>query len=78
MLRLMTTRARVYTPAPLAAEWKCSAHQIRNLIDNGELRAFRLGGKLLRIPVERDRIVISGQPGDRPQERESFVGGLRV
>lgn len=47
----MTTRPRVYTPAMLAEEWQCSAHHIRNLIDNGELRAFRLG-KLLRIPVE--------------------------
>jgi excisionase family DNA binding protein len=46
---------RPYTPATLAAEWGCSAHHVRNLIDNGELRAFRLGGKLLRIPAEAAR-----------------------
>jgi excisionase family DNA binding protein len=44
--------ASIYTPATLAAEWQCSAQHVRNLIDNGELRAFRLGGKLLRIPAE--------------------------
>jgi excisionase family DNA binding protein len=43
---------RPYTPASLAAEWQCSANHIRNLINNGELRAFRLGGKLLRIPAD--------------------------
>jgi excisionase family DNA binding protein len=47
----MTDRARPHTPATLAAEWGCSARHIRNLIDNGELRAFRLGRKLLRIPA---------------------------
>lgn len=43
---------RPYTPATLAAEWQCSAQHIRNLIDNGELRAFRLGGKMFRIPAD--------------------------
>src|SRR5262245_19610049 len=46
---------RIYTPEALAAEWQCSARHIRNLINKGELRGFRLGGKLLRIPVEAAR-----------------------
>ena len=47
----------VFTPATLAAWWECSERHVRNLIDSGELRAFRLGGKLWRI---------------RPQEVEAF------
>jgi excisionase family DNA binding protein len=44
--------AAVYTPAMLATEWQCSERHIRNLIARGELRAFRLGGKLVRIPFD--------------------------
>jgi excisionase family DNA binding protein len=44
--------ARPYTPETLAAEWQCSAKHIRNLVNSGALRGFRLGGKLIRIPVE--------------------------
>ena len=43
------------TPEMLAQLWQCSARHVRNLINNGQLRAFRLGGKLLRIPVEAVR-----------------------
>jgi len=43
---------RLYTPATLAAEWGCSPRHVRNLINRGELRAFRLGRKLLRITTE--------------------------
>jgi excisionase family DNA binding protein len=43
---------RVYTPAALARDWCCSERHIRNLVAAGELRAFRLGGKLLRITAE--------------------------
>jgi len=43
---------RVYTPAALAREWMCSERHIRNLVAAGQLRAFRLGGKLLRISLE--------------------------
>ena len=39
----------VYTPRMLAEEWSCSERHVRNLISRGELRAFRLGAKLLRI-----------------------------
>jgi excisionase family DNA binding protein len=43
---------RVYTPALLAERWQCSKRHIRNLIARGELEAFRIGEKLLRIRVE--------------------------
>jgi excisionase family DNA binding protein len=42
----------VFTPAALAREWECSERHIRNLVAAGQLRAFRLGGKLLRIPED--------------------------
>jgi excisionase family DNA binding protein len=42
----------VFTPAALAREWACSERHIRNLVAAGQLRAFRLGGKLLRISSE--------------------------
>jgi excisionase family DNA binding protein len=47
----------IYTPKTLAAEWGCSERHVRNLINRGQLRAFRLGGKLLRIPAEAVREV---------------------
>jgi excisionase family DNA binding protein len=43
---------RAYTPKMLAERWMCSEQHIRNLVDRGELPAFRLGGKLLRIRGE--------------------------
>src|SRR5580700_3863149 len=43
---------RAYTPAALALRWQCSERHVRNLVAKGKLRAFRLGEKLLRIPVE--------------------------
>src|SRR5262245_65158998 len=42
--------SRPYTPETLAAEWQCSPRHIRNLVNSGKLGAFRLGGRLLRIP----------------------------
>lgn len=43
---------RVFTPRTLAERWHCSERHVRNMIDRGEIRYFRLGGKLLRIPAE--------------------------
>jgi excisionase family DNA binding protein len=45
----------VFTPATLAEWWACSERHVRNLIDGGELPAFRLGGKLWRITPEAVR-----------------------
>ena len=35
----------------VAERWGCSANHVRNLIKRGELPAFRLGKRLIRIPV---------------------------
>lgn len=47
-----TVSPRNLTPRDLAARWQCSERHVRNLIASGELPAFRLGGKLLRIRME--------------------------
>lgn len=41
-----------YSPATLAARWGCSRQHVHDLIKGGELRAFRIGSKLLRISAE--------------------------
>jgi hypothetical protein len=70
---------RVYTPAALAEEWMCSERHIRNLVAAGQLRGFRLGGKLLRISSEEAEAFIcrntasdgstdgSASPGGEPE-----------
>lgn len=46
------TIARVFTPEQVAQMWGCSDNHVRNLIKRGELKAFRLGNKLIRIPAD--------------------------
>ena len=41
-----------YSPRDLAHRWQCSERHVRNLINRGELRAFHLGGKLVRVRHE--------------------------
>ena len=41
-----------YSPATLAKRWHCSERHIRNVVRKGDLEAFYLGGKLLRIKRE--------------------------
>lgn len=43
--------SRPYTIAKLAERWRCSEHHVRQLIASGELRAFRIGAKLWRVPA---------------------------
>ena len=51
-LTLQATEPHVFTVASLAKRWGCSEVHVRNLINKGELRSFRLGGKLIRIPAD--------------------------
>lgn len=44
-----TEPPKVMTPAMLAKRWQCSERHVRNMIERGDLPAFRLGGKLIRI-----------------------------
>jgi excisionase family DNA binding protein len=41
-----------YTPRTLADRWQCKPDLIYRMIGEGRLSAFKLGGKLLRIPAE--------------------------
>ncbi|WP_438823053.1 helix-turn-helix domain-containing protein [Methylobacterium frigidaeris] len=43
---------RPLTPEQVAERWGCSANHVRNLIKRRELRAFRVGSRLLRIPPD--------------------------
>lgn len=43
---------RALRPCDVARMWQCSERHVRTLIAKGDLRHFRVGGKLVRIPVE--------------------------
>ena len=54
---------RPYSVRDLAQRWACSRETVYSLIRSGELRAFRAGGKLLRITAaEVDRWENAGDP----------------
>lgn len=42
----------VYDVVTLAEKWGCGTDTIRSLIKSGELPAFKVGGKLLRVRAE--------------------------
>lgn len=42
----------VYSVASLADHWGCGSDTVYSLIRSGDLRAFKLGGKLLRIRAD--------------------------
>ncbi|TPK04588.1 helix-turn-helix domain-containing protein [Mesorhizobium sp. B2-5-9] len=76
----------VYSPRSLAVEWGCSEHHIRNLINRGQLRAWRLGGKLLRIDPQdvaefkRGSVVIDASTHQSPmsETRTSDLTRIRA
>jgi excisionase family DNA binding protein len=41
-----------YSPKKLAARWGCTPQFVHKLIRNGQLKHFKLGAKLVRIPAE--------------------------
>lgn len=41
----------ILIPSEVAERWGCSERHVRNMVNRGELGHFRLGGKLLRIPL---------------------------
>ena len=53
-LTLDQAPAPPFTPETLADRWQCHHSTIRKMICRGELKAFRVGGSLLRI---RARVV---------------------
>lgn len=46
------TKQQCMRPSDLAKHWDCSENHVRNLIKRGDLRAFRLGERLWRIPAD--------------------------
>ncbi|MCJ2035767.1 helix-turn-helix domain-containing protein [Methylobacterium sp. J-068] len=38
-------------PREVAARWGCSEQHVRNMVNRGDLGHYRLGGKLLIIPL---------------------------
>lgn len=47
-----STNPRPFTAETLAERWGCSTNHVRNLVHRGQLRAFRIGARLLRIPAD--------------------------
>jgi excisionase family DNA binding protein len=41
---------KIFTPEELADRWGCCPNTVRNAINEGRLRAFRVG-RLLRVPA---------------------------
>jgi excisionase family DNA binding protein len=46
------TEIRSLRPRDIAVRWQCSERHVRTLLREGLLPYFRIGGKLLRIPIE--------------------------
>ena len=59
---------RPYSVKRLAERWGCSRQHIHALIRKGELRAFKLGHRLLRITAEEVR---RWEERGRPNDPES-------
>ncbi|WP_370874732.1 helix-turn-helix transcriptional regulator [Ancylobacter vacuolatus] len=47
----MNLPPRPLLPKHVAERWGCSERTVRNMIRAGRLKHFRLGGRLLRIPL---------------------------
>ncbi len=86
----MTARATPYTPETLADRWQCSPRHVRNMIRDGRLLGFRLGGKLLRIragdveefeqcqDTDLDDTGDNGQQSAEQEQAESVVRLARI
>jgi len=64
----------------VAERWGCTPNHVRNLIKRGELRAFRLGERLLRIPAEaldgfEQKSLVEPPPAPTlsPSEQNTFI-----
>ena len=70
-------RALPFTPATLADRWQCSERHIRNMVDRGELPAFRLAGKLIRIRAEDVEMFECQAGGSQSYAENSASHGTR-
>lgn len=78
-----------YTPDQLAERWECSANTVRNMIKDKKLPAFKLGGRVYRIPAkaveEHEKCLSentgsnsSGESGASSGEKEERNIGVRL
>jgi hypothetical protein len=56
---------RAYSPADLAAEWQCSEKHVRNLLNSGQLRGWKLGGNYGGSGQTPSRNMSSAKPPQR-------------
>ena len=47
MFDTSAAKEKFLTPDEIAKEWRCTPHHIRNLINAGQLRGFRVGAKMI-------------------------------
>lgn len=77
---------RPYSVATLAERWECSRRHIMDMINAGDLRHFRLGAKLLRIPAgevqrwenENGETIESGNTGSATSRAKAARYGMKV
>lgn len=62
---------RPLTVQMVATRWACSPAHVRALVRRGELRTFRLGGKLIRIPA--DAVLEVEQCEKRSEEKSNRI-----
>lgn len=70
----------VFSVATLAERWECGTDTVYSLIRSGDLRAFKLGGKLLRIrhdEVERFECQATTTPSN-DTEASSPSSGMKA
>jgi excisionase family DNA binding protein len=71
---------RPMTPEQVAERWGCSANHVRNLIKRRELRAFRVGSRLLRVAPdaveEFERCQETTGSGDSTGDTSSHGGSM--
>ena len=68
------THQYAYRPEDVAKLWGCSSRQIRNMINSGQLEAFRVG-KLLRItPAAVEEYERRNTVSVKPEEGTALSG----
>ena len=72
------TRQYAYRPEDVAKLWGCSSRQIRNMINSGQLEAFRVG-KLLRItPAAIEEYERRNTVAVKSEEEAAALSGERM
>ncbi|WP_367347536.1 helix-turn-helix domain-containing protein [Sphingobium yanoikuyae] len=71
--------AQVFSVASLADHWGCGTDTVYSLIRGGSLRAFKLGGKLLRIRADEvERFECQTTPCNDTENNSPSSGQMRM